>query len=148
MAQSGQESIYYLSQTLLVVKIRFKTKQNKQTNQPRACGIISLSQDPTSLQHLFLYLFASRSTALRSQGSGLCDEQWGCTCCLQEGAEGRHGVKAGRGLCPQHEHIFSGDRKNGLENVMAGKCLYYQVSSGPRDQTARLATLSVPPALG
>lgn len=69
------------------------------------------------------------------------------TVCI-EGAEGWHRVKAGRGLCPQHEHIFSGDRKNGLDNVMAGKCLYYQVSPGPRDQTARLATLSVPPVLG
>lgn len=99
----------------------------------------------------FIFLFASRSTVLRSQGSRLCDEQWGSAYCLkrtEEGAGGWHGVKAGRGLCPQHERIFSGDRKNDLGDVMAGKCLYYQVSPGPRDQTARLASLSVPPELG
>lgn len=92
------------------------------------CGITSLSQDSASLQRLFPYLLPGA----QSEDAGTCDQRWGCSHSLlrtEDEAEGWQGVEAGRGLCPQHEHISSGDRKNDLGNPLAGKCLYYQVLS-------------------
>lgn len=141
---------YYLSQTLLLVKIRFEQNKTKQLTKQNQSTWDNEPQPEFSIFATFISLLASWSTVWRSQDGRLCDKQWGCTYSLQwmeDGAEGWHGVKAGS--FPQHEHIFSGDRKNDLGSVMACKCLYYQgVSPEPRDQTARLATLSVPPELG